>query len=147
MPPLSVRSRCLGAARRPYVDVAVAIPRLGASAVVRLLVSTGAARTSIHWSDRQMLRTAAGGTVPPDAAFPDEDERIWIDGQPVRYGLEDAHLTFVSAEGPAVHASVRAAIALDPNPGVPSLLGRDVLGDARLDLDMPAGALTLTWER
>ena len=147
MPPLSVRGRYLGPFRRPYVNVTVAIPRLGASAVVRLLVDTGADRTSIHWSDRQMLRTGGSRAVPPDAAFPDEDGQRGIDGRHVRYGIENAHLTFRSVEGPTAHAFVRAAIALDPIPGIPSLLGRDILEDVRLDFNMPADALTLTWER
>ena len=83
--------------------------------------------------------------MPPDAVFPDEDAQRGIAGQRVRYGIEDAHLTFRSTRGPTVHAFVRAAIALDPIPGIPSLLGRDFLEDVRLDFNMPADALTLMW--
>lgn len=146
MPPPSVNGYYFGPERRPYVDVTLAIPRLGASADVRLLVDTGADRTSIHWSDRDLLTTADGSGVPPDAAFPDEIGLRGIAGQRVRYAVEDTHLTFRPAHGSAVHAFVRAVVALDPIPGIPSLLGRDFLEDVRLDFNMPADALTLMWE-
>ena len=139
----SVRGYYFGPEGRPYVRAQVAIPRLGVSAHIRLLVDTGADRTSIHWSDRLRFEAASGVRLPVDIALPDEWEQRGIAGQRVRYGLEDADLVFASEQGSALYASVRAAIALEPIPGIPSLLGRDFFERFRLDFDMPANRLVI----
>ena len=65
----------------------------------------------------------------------------------MQYGREDAFLVFSSEEGPRVFARVLVDIELAPSAiEVPSLLGRDVLSEARLDFNMPADDLVLDWD-
>ena len=55
-------------------------------------------------------------------------------------------LFFDTEEGTQVAVRVRVDIELTPpSADIPSLLGRDVLSEARLDFNMPADELVLDW--
>ncbi len=55
-------------------------------------------------------------------------------------------LFFDAEDGSQIAIRVRVDIELTPPiAGVPSLLGRDVLSEARLDFNMPADELVLDW--
>ena len=132
--------------RRPYVRAQVLLPRLGVAAQVRLLVDTGADRTTIHWSDREELRTSDGLPLPDDATFGPGVEAAGIAGGSAIYGQEPAILVFDADDGSHVPSVIRVNIELEPaEPAMPSLLGRDVLSEARLDFNMPADELALEW--
>ena len=142
-----VRGYFEGGARRPYVDVRVLLPRLGVAAEFPVLVDTGADTTTIHWSDRQLLRGPDGRPLAADAVFQDGAEATGIAGARVRYGSEAAALVFGTEEGGRLMARVRVHIELGRSTRpVPSLLGRDLLSELRLDFNMPADDLVLAWE-
>ena len=136
-----------GGDRRPYVDVRVLLPRLGVAAEFPILVDTGADTTTIHWSDRRQLHTRAGDLLAPDAVFPEEAQASGIASMPIRYGREDAVLVFRTEQGTLMASEARLHIEMAPSLGeVPSLLGRDLLSELRLDFNMPADDLVLAWE-
>ena len=142
-----VRGYFAGTARRPYVDVRVLLPRLGVAAEFPVLVDTGADTTTIHWGDRQSLRTPDGHLLPDDAVFQADIEATWIAGARVHYGSEDVALVFTTDQGERLLARVRVHIELGRSTRpVPSLLGRDLLSELRLDFNMPADDLVLAWE-
>ena len=143
----SVRGSFRGAARRPFVNAQVLLPRLGVAAELPLLVDTGADTTTIHWSGRELLETTDGRPLPADTTFQDGLDALGIGGARVRYGGEDAVLVFDTEQGGRRTTRIRVHIEMSPSPqGVPSLLGRDVLSEARLDFNMPADDLVLEWE-
>lgn len=129
--------------RRPLVRARVSIPRLAASAPIEFLVDTGADRTAIHWNDRQAFEGAGAAPLPADAAFPETVSLSGISGQRIRYGLDEAQLFFRSEHGPVLLVRMTVGVALDPIPGVPSLLGRDFFGRFRLEFDMPEDRLVI----
>lgn len=132
--------------RRPFIDADVLLPRLGVTAKVSLFVDTGADTTTIHWGDRHLLKTREGDQLPADTVFPDQVQAYGIAGVPVVYGREDAVLVFTTETGTLMAAELRLHIELGPSPGgVPSLLGRDLLSEVRLDFNMPADDLVLEW--
>ncbi len=142
-----VRGYFANGARRPYVRAELLLPRLSVWTEVQLLVDTGSDSTIIHWSDRERLRTLDGFTLPDDALFLEQVQTTGIAGSQVQYGREDALLVFSSEEGPRVFARLPVDIELAPSAiEVPSLLGRDVLSEARLDFNMPADDLVLDWD-
>ena len=143
-----VRGYFKGETRRPFVRAQVRLPRLQVAAEFPLVVDTGADTTTIHWPDRRNLRTLSGRRLAADAAFRERVETTGIAGARVQYGLEDAVLVFRSEDGARVRTIVRVQVELvPPVVGVASLLGRDVLGEARLDFNMPADTLALEWAR
>ena len=129
--------------RRPLVRARVAIPRLAVSAPIEFLVDTGADRTAIHWNDRQAFEGAGAAPLPADAAFPETVTLSGISGQRIRYGLDEAQLFFRSEQGPVLLVRMTLGVALDPIPGVPSLLGRDFFRRFRLEFDMPEDRLVI----
>ena len=132
--------------RRPYVEARVLLPRLGVSARIPLLVDTGADSTAIHWRDREWLEAADGRPLAEDATFAEQSESVGIAGSRSVYGREPALLTFDTEDGARVLAVVSVNIELKPSAlAVPSLLGRDVLSEVRLDFNMPADSLVLEW--
>lgn len=132
--------------RRPFVNAELILPRFRVWAAIRLLVDTGADSTAIHWRDRQRLRTAEGRPLAPGTSFAQAAQASGIAGTPVQYGREDALLAFGTAEGSRILARLPVDIELAPSAiEVPSLLGRDVLSEARLDFNMPADDLVLDW--
>ena len=142
----STRGYFEGDDRQPYVDADVLLPRLGVTAKVSFFVDTGADATTLHWGDRLLLRTREGEQLPADVAFPDQVQAYGIAGVPVRYGREDAVLVFRTEEGTLVASDIRLSIEATPSlGGVPSLLGRDLLSELRLDFNMPADDLVLEW--
>ena len=142
----SVRGSFRGAARRPYVEARILLPRFNVAMDIALLVDTGADTTTIHWSDRQMLRTPDGRRLAVGATFQDSVEATGIGGSQVRYGSEEAVLGFGTDEGGRLLARARVHIELGHSPRrVPSLLGRDLLSELRLDFNMPADDLVLEW--
>lgn len=142
---LSVRGYYSAHQRQPYVRAEIVIDHLGVSATIEFLVDTGADYTAIHWGDRQLLVTGTGDLLPGDTAFADDDTGRGITGQPVHYGIEDATLIFRTEEGGDHAVSMPVRIAQDEINGIPSLLGRDLLSGARLDLNMPADDLVIKW--
>ena len=142
-----VRGWFRGAARRPYIEARLLLPRFNVAIDIPLLVDTGADTTTIHWSDRQLLRTPDGRPLAADATFQDGVEATGIAGARVQYGSEDAALVFDTEEGGRLLARVRVHIELGRSTRrVPSLLGRDLLSELRLDFNMPADDLVLAWE-
>lgn len=142
---LSVRGSFSEVRSQPYVTADIKIERLGMSATIEFLVDTGADYTAVHWGDRQLLTTAAGETLPGDAAFASNDMASGIAGQAVRYGIEEAVLIFRTEEGEDLAVSMPVRIAMDRIGGIPSLLGRDFLSGVRLDFNMPADDLVIMW--
>ena len=121
------------------------LPRFGVWAEIRLLVDTGSDSTIVHWGDRERLQTLDGFALPNDALFLEQVETSGIAGS-VRYGREDAVLIFETEEGLRVVARLRVDIELTPpSADIPSLLGRGVLSEARLDFNMPDDELVLDW--
>ena len=147
-PTRTVRGYFEDETRRPYVWALVRLPRLQVAAEFALLVDTGADTTTIHWRDRQRLRTLAGRRLPDDAVFQERVQAAGIAGARFQYGSEAALLVFRTEEGVRLRTIVRAQVELIPSDlRTPSMLGRDVLGEARLDFNMPADTLTLEWAR
>lgn len=135
-----------GGRRRPYIRARVLLPGLGVAGVISFLVDTGADTTTIHWRDRDLLVTRDGQSLPPDAPFHDLARALGIAAVPVEYGREDAVLSFTTEDGTMFATDVRVNIELAPSSiEVPSLLGRDVLTEARMDFNMPADDLVLDW--
>ena len=143
----SVRGSFRGPARRPYVNAQIVLPRFGVTTGVPFLVDTGADTTIIHWNDRRRLLTPDGRPLALDADFLGAVEATGIAGARVRYGSEDAALVFGTEEGGRLMARVRVHVELGRSTRpVPSLLGRDLLSELRLDFNMPADDLVLAWE-
>ena len=143
----SVRGSFRGAARRPYVDAQIVLPRFGVTTRVPLLVDTGADTTIIHWNDRRRLLAPNGSPLAADADFLGDVEATGIAGAQVRYGSEEAVLAFGTEEGGRLLARARVHIELNrpPRP-VPSLLGRDLLNQMRMDYDFGRNHLALHQE-
>ena len=142
----SVRGSFRGAARRPYVDAQIVLPRFGVTTRVPFIVDTGADTTIIHWNDRRRLLAPDGRPLAADASFQGDVEATGIAGARVEYGSEDAALVFDTEEGGRLLARVRVHIELGRSARpVPSLLGRDLLSELRLDFNMPADDLVLEW--
>ena len=124
----------------------VLLPDLGVSGVIPLLVDTGADTTTIHWDDRDSLVMTDGRPLDPEVVFLDRTRALGIAPTAVEYGREDAVLAFTTEDGTPLVTDVRVNIELDSQSAeVPSLLGRDVLSEARLDFNMPADDLVLDW--
>ena len=122
------------------------LPRFNVAMDIPLLVDTGADTTTIHWGDRQLLRTPDGRPLAGDAMFQGEAGATGITGAQVRYGSEEAVLAFDTEEGGRLVAHVRVHIELGRSARpVPSLLGRDLLSELRLDFNMPADDLVFEW--
>ena len=142
----TVRGYFQGADRRPYVRVRVLLPDLRVSGDILLLVDTGADTTTVHWRDRLLLTTRDGEPLAPDTVFIERAQASGIANTPVEYGREDAVLVFTTEDGTRLTTDARVHVELSPQPAeVPSLLGRDVLSEARLDFNMPADELVLDW--
>ena len=143
----TVRGFFIGPERRPYVSARLVLPDLGVDGEVALLVDTGADTTIIHWADRQSLTTRDGERLGSDTVFPDRAQASGIANMPVEYGREDAVLAFQTEDGSVVATDLQVYIQLSPESAeVPSLLGRDVRSEARLDFNMPADDLVLDWD-
>lgn len=128
------------------MNVEVVLPRPGVVGEIALLVDTGSDSTIIHWSDRLRLRTPEGQPLAGNTIFQDGTEASGIAGSHVQYGSENAVLFFDTVEGSQILVPVRVDIELAPSSiEVPSLLGRDVLSEARMDFNMPADDLVLDW--
>lgn len=122
------------------------LPGLGVAGVISFLVDTGADTTTIHWGDRHLLTTQDGSQLSPDVLIPELTHALGIASTPVEYGRQLAALVFSTEEGPSWVVGTRVNIELAPSSiEVPSLLGRDVLSEARMDFNMPADDLVLDW--
>lgn len=136
----------IGPRQRPFVFARVRLPRFRVFADMNLLVDTGADFTSIHWLDRRRLRDAAGSPLPRNVTFTRTGTASGISGSSVAYGIEDAEFFFRTEDNQAHIAAIEVRIALDASStGIPSLLGRDILSEARLSFDMTADRLILEW--
>lgn len=141
-----VRGYFTDGVRRPYVNAEVVLPRLGVVGEIALLVDTGSDSTIIHWRDRLRLQTSDGQLLAANTVFQDGTEAPGIAGSHVQYGSENAVIFFDTEEGNQLLVPVRVDIELAPaTQEVPSLLGRDVLSEARMDFNMPADDLVLDW--
>lgn len=114
--------------------------------MIPFLVGTGADTTTIHWGDRHLLTTRDGAQLSPDVLIPELTHALGIASTPVEYGRQPAVLVFSTEGGSSWVAGARVNIELAPSPiEVPSLLGRDVLSEARMDFNMPVDDLVLDW--
>ena len=122
------------------------LPGLGVGGAISFLVDTGADTTTIQWGDRHLLTTRDGSQLSPDVLIPEHTQALGIASTPVEYGRQLAALVFSTEEGSSWVAGARVNIQLTPSSiEVPSLLGRDVLSEARMDFNMPADDLVLDW--
>lgn len=136
-----------GPRRRPYIRATVLLPGLRVTGEVPFLVDTGADTTTIHWVDRRLLTTQDGQPLSPDTVVIERARALGIASTVVEYGREDAFLVFATEDGTSRISRVRVNVELAPSGAeVPSLLGRDVLSEARLDFNMPADDLVLDWD-
>ena len=151
----SVRGFFVGPNKRPYVKAFVSLPRLGVQGFVDLMVDTGADATTIHWGDRDKLRHPDDTPMAPDTEFETTGPAFGIAviyvleggselGASVQYGVEKAAVQLRDSAGGAEIEFVLARVALDrASTGVPSLLGRDLLGDRDLVTDRSGSGFTL----
>ena len=122
------------------------LPRLRAAAAIAFLVDTGADATSIHWGDRESFVMGDGEPLPAGIEFESMSVAAGLTGETVDYGIEPPLFVFQDEAGDAAHVDGEIRIALEPfGEGVPSLLGRDLLEQLRLDFNMPADELALEW--
>ena len=132
--------------RRPYVGVVVYLPRFDTAAGISFLIDTGADTTAVHWGDLESFVATGGGSLASDLEFESMSTAAGLSGDVVEYGIEPAILFFTDESGDVAPMERRIRIAVEPRvEGIPSLLGRDVLADMRLDFNMPADELTLEW--
>lgn len=88
-----------------------------------------------------------GQPLPPQTAFRERTRALGIADTAVEYGREGALLVFRAEDGSTVTTETVLNVELAPSAiEVPSLLGRDVLSEARLDFNMPADDLVLDWD-
>ena len=120
---------------RPYVFAAVALPRLGYTQWVRLLVDTGADATSLHPRDCSGLPYSLLGNVGETTGI----------GGVSEYFREPALVTFRDIEDSCfqVYAvTIDIARPTEHNGSVPSLLGQDILMNWRVVHDRLTNDLT-----
>lgn len=126
---------------RPRVRVAVRLPSLGEETIVDFVVDTGADRTMIHGRDRSRF---ASEPVRTGSGLAARARVSGISGTPAPYAVEDAEYIFEEDDGALWSLAGDVHVALDvAAPGVPSLLGRDVLD--RVLFCISAEEITLEW--
>lgn len=121
--------------------VSVRLPALREETIIDFVIDTGADRTLIHGRDRsrfvaEPLRTGSGLAARARVSG--------ISGAPAPYAVEGAEYVFEEDDGALWPIAGDAHIALDvATPGVPSLLGRDVLDLVQFCIS--AQEITLEW--
>ena len=117
---------------RPYVPGVVVIPRLSISGAVVFLLDTGADSTCLHTNDAASLEI-------PFERLGNLAEVGGIGGG-AEYFKEDATLYF-SDDDRIVGYDISIGIASSPTGGLPSLLGRDVFDNWRIEYERTRGVL------
>lgn len=126
---------------RPRVRVTVRLPSLGEETIIDFVLDTGADRTLIHGRDRSRF---AGEPVRTGSGLAARARVSGISGAPAPYAVEDAEYVFEEDDGALWSLASDVHIALDvAAPGVPSLLGRDVLDQVLFCIS--AEEITLEW--
>ena len=121
-----------GVRGRPYVPGVVVIPRLNISGSVVFLLDTGADSTCLHVSDATSLEI-------PFERLGNLAEVGGIGGG-AEYFKEDATVYF-SDDDRVVGYDVSIGIASSPADGLPSLLGRDIFDNWRIEYERRRGVL------
>lgn len=110
---------------RPYVLARVRLTRLRSEARIPFLLDTGADQSAIHLGDRSAFDAdfvRSGAALTPTASM------SGIGGESNPYAVEAAEYLFESESGATTPMDGRVLIAIDASaPGLPSLLGRDIL--------------------
>ena len=117
---------------RPYVPGVVVIPRLNISGPVVFLLDTGADSTCLHTNDTANLEISLErlGNLAEVGGI----------GGSAEYFKEDATLYF-SDDDRVVGYDISIGIASSPTGGLPSLLGRDVFDNWRIEYEQRLGVL------
>ncbi len=122
---------------RPFIEGRLLIPRLGLAGRVNFLVDTGASGMLLHPRDASDMDLPFGKLVNPV-------QRVGIGGAHTYY-TESASILFLdSNEWRRFDVDLNIA---PPNPDadrLPSLMGREVLNQMRMDYDFPARRLEFT---
>ena len=124
----------------PYVKVRVYLPHTGHSAELDFLVDTGAYATVLHPDDIDRMGIDAGSLRGR------QTQASGIGGS-MSYISVDAVLSMYDGEAGAwrgfpVHLDVSTQDS-DPDDGLPSLLGRDILNRCNCNFDAPQGIVAL----
>ena len=117
---------------RPYVAGVVVIPRLNILGVVVFLLDTGADSTCLHTNDALNLQI-------PIERLGNLAEVGGIGGG-ARYFKEQATIYFPD-DGRVVGYNISIGIASSDTGGLPSLLGRDVFDNWRIEYERRRGML------
>ena len=117
---------------RPYVPGVVVIPRLNISGSVVFLLDTGADSTCLHTNDATSLEI-------PLERLGNLTEVGGIGGG-AEYFKEDATLYF-SDDDRIVGYDISIGIASSDTGGLPSLLGRDIFDNWRIEYERTRGVL------
>jgi hypothetical protein len=121
----------------PFVNTAVHLPGLTATwTIVPFLIDTGAGSTSIHVGDALNLLGLQRTVLEDPAAWDRHERHTGVGGVglyyivPARYGLLEAH-----GEWQLFDADIRIASLTRESPGIPSVLGWDILRRFAIAMD------------
>ena len=133
---------------RPRIYARLVLARLGVfTDRIPFLLETGVRSTTVHWHDRLLFKTERGEALPLDTEFAERAVSAEIEGVPVEYGREQAHIVLFAEQGHWLVANdpIAVNIAMRPDRGRHSLLGQDLLHRMRVDLNAPQNELILQW--
>jgi hypothetical protein len=127
------------------MPVTIASPRIGISEhVVRFLVDTGSAETTLHPEDAVLALGIDGVRLSTPYIWPDKAPAYGIGGAVEDY-IEPVEYMFIHEDGTAqtIRGHIRIAQLTAYSQHFPSLLGWDVLRHFRITIDSEASEVTL----